>query len=53
MGAADVVPGVSGATIALILGLYPRLIDAAGNVGFRMVGRLRTRAFWRLAGALG
>lgn len=51
MGAADVVPGVSGATIALILGLYPRLIDAAGNVGVRMVGRLRTRAFWRLAGA--
>ena len=28
MGAADVVPGVSGATIALILGIYDRLIHA-------------------------
>ena len=28
MGAADVVPGVSGGTMALIFGIYPRLIDA-------------------------
>ncbi len=28
MGAADVVPGVSGGTMALILGIYQRLIDA-------------------------
>ena len=28
MGAADVVPGVSGGTMALILGIYTRLIDA-------------------------
>ncbi len=28
MGAADVVPGVSGGTMALILGIYPRLINA-------------------------
>ena len=28
MGTADVVPGVSGGTMALILGIYPRLIDA-------------------------
>lgn len=28
MGAADVVPGVSGGTIALLTGIYPRLIDA-------------------------
>ena len=27
MGAADVVPGVSGGTVALVLGIYPRLID--------------------------
>ena len=28
MGAADVVPGVSGGTMAFILGIYTRLIDA-------------------------
>ncbi len=27
MGSADVVPGVSGGTVALIVGIYPRLID--------------------------
>lgn len=31
MGAADVVPGVSGGTIALIVGIYPRLIRAIGS----------------------
>ncbi|MDP3541311.1 MAG: DUF368 domain-containing protein [Elusimicrobiota bacterium] len=30
MGAADVVPGISGGTIALIVGIYPRLILALG-----------------------
>ncbi|NIS04168.1 MAG: DUF368 domain-containing protein, partial [Gammaproteobacteria bacterium] len=28
MGAADVVPGVSGGTMALILGIYQRLLEA-------------------------
>ena len=28
MGAADVVPGVSGGTVALITGIYERLINA-------------------------
>lgn len=53
MGSADVVPGVSGGTVALILGIYPRLIDnvrrGAGALGsfarFRFsdgVVRLRT-----------
>jgi len=31
MGAAEVVPGVSGGTIALITGVYDRLIDTAGH----------------------
>ncbi|MYB07583.1 MAG: DUF368 domain-containing protein [Gemmatimonadetes bacterium] len=48
MGTADVVPGVSGGTMALILGLYPRLIDAVGNLGVGMLRRLRTRTFWAL-----
>lgn len=32
MGSADVVPGVSGGTMALILGIYTRLIDAIKSV---------------------
>ena len=32
MGSADVVPGVSGGTMALILGIYQRLIDAIKSV---------------------
>lgn len=33
MGAADVVPGVSGGTIAFITGVYTRLINALGSIG--------------------
>lgn len=51
MGAADAVPGVSGGTIALILGIYSRLIDAIGGVGAAMLRRVRTRSFWSLAAA--
>lgn len=53
MGAADAVPGVSGGTIALVLGIYQRLIDAIG-VFLKAPLHLRSaegRA--RLAGALG
>lgn len=32
MGAADVVPGVSGGTIALITGIYPKLLDAISKL---------------------
>ena len=32
MGCADVIPGVSGGTIALITGIYPRLIEAINSV---------------------
>ena len=51
MGAADVIPGVSGGTIALILGIYPRLIDAVGGLGTRLLRRVGSRSFWRLLGA--
>ena len=37
MGAADLVPGVSGGTIALITGIYTRLISAIANVGPRVM----------------
>lgn len=50
MGAADVVPGVSGGTMALITGIYEELIDTLGNIGFHLLGIWRRdgfRAFWR------
>lgn len=37
MGAADVVPGVSGGTMALILGIYKRLVDAIRGLHVRWV----------------
>lgn len=39
MGAADVVPGVSGGTVALVTGIYDRLVGAAHD-GARILGRL-------------
>jgi putative membrane protein len=45
MGSADVVPGVSGGTVALVCGIYARLIDAirdgARAAGWILQGRLR------------
>lgn len=39
MGAADIVPGVSGGTIALVLGIYERLIDSV-RAGSSALGRM-------------
>ncbi len=48
MGAADVIPGVSGGTMAFILGIYPRLVEAIR--AFDMVFlRLLARGEWRSA----
>jgi putative membrane protein len=49
MGAADVVPGVSGGTIALITGIYQRLINALVAWDREAAGLLLTgrwRVFW-------
>ncbi len=54
MGAADVVPGVSGGTIALVLGIYQKLIDTIRD-GARALGTLARgdlRGFWRRVVAL-
>lgn len=40
MGAADIVPGVSGGTIALISGIYERLIDAIGSLSLSFLAPL-------------
>ena len=48
MGAADVVPGVSGGTIALIVGIYEKLIEQV-RAGARALGSLAkgdVRTFW-------
>lgn len=46
MGLSDAVPGVSGGTMALVLGIYARLVDAVSGVGGAMLRRLRSRSFW-------
>jgi len=35
MGAADVVPGVSGGTIAFISGIYEELLDSISSISFK------------------
>ncbi len=57
MGLADVVPGVSGGTIALALGIHPRLVDVLHNIQFGLLrlvpgvasaqGRAKIAAEWR------
>lgn len=47
MGAADIIPGVSGGTVALVLGIYTRLVTAISHVDaalLRHVARLQWRS---------
>ncbi|MBX2845557.1 MAG: DUF368 domain-containing protein [Saprospiraceae bacterium] len=50
MGAADVVPGVSGGTIALITGIYEELINSIKNIQPNLITTWRKEgfsAFWK------
>lgn len=50
MGAANVIPGVSGGTIALLTGVYQRLIGALGSLGPGSLRQLLggdVRGFWQ------
>lgn len=50
MGAADVVPGVSGGTIAFISGIYEELLASISNVNFQLLKTLKTagiKAAWK------
>ena len=38
MGGADVVPGVSGGTIAFITGIYEELLDSINAINFKSLG---------------
>ena len=42
MGIADLIPGVSGGTIALIVGIYPKLIATLANLHPRQLLLLRS-----------
>jgi putative membrane protein len=46
MGAADAVPGVSGGTVALVMGVYRRLVTAISQVSLEALGELR-QGDWR------
>lgn len=48
MGAADVVPGVSGGTMAFILGIYDELLDAIHSIDLTFIRRILTFK-WREA----
>lgn len=50
MGGADVIPGVSGGTVALILGIYDRLVRAISRFDLQLLGYLRKRE-WSAAAA--
>ncbi len=50
MGAADVVPGVSGGTIAFISGIYEELIESISSVNFKTLKLLKSegiKAAWQ------
>jgi len=50
MGAADVVPGVSGGTVAFVTGIYEELISSINNVNLGLLKTLRTdgiKAAWK------
>ncbi len=45
MGASDVVPGVSGGTMAFILGIYEELIDAIKSIDLKVIRLILTLKF--------
>ena len=49
MGAADIIPGVSGGTIAFISGIYEELIETINKVNFEAIKKLKNngiKSFW-------
>ena len=49
MGAADVVPGVSGGTMALLLGIYPELLASLGALSDKALWQDAANLRWRSA----
>lgn len=48
MGAADVVPGVSGGTIAFITGIYEELVNTISNIDFSLIKAWKTGGFFSM-----
>ena len=49
MGIADAIPGVSGGTIALLLGIYEELISTISGLNFSLITKLKNsgfKSFW-------
>ena len=52
MGAADVVPGVSGGTIAFISGIYEELLTSVSSINISSLKLLKNKgfiSFWKAA----
>ena len=47
MGAADVIPGVSGGTMALITGIYRKLVFSLRCIGLGLLKSVLSAAYWR------
>lgn len=50
MGVADVIPGVSGGTIAFISGIYEELIGSIKSIdadAFKLLGQFHIKSFWK------
>ncbi|MCG8585325.1 MAG: DUF368 domain-containing protein, partial [Pirellulales bacterium] len=43
MGGADIIPGVSGGTVALIVGIYERLVTAISSFDLRLLSLIKKR----------
>ena len=48
MGGADVIPGVSGGTVALVVGIYERLVTAISHFDLQLLKHLSERQ-WKSA----
>ena len=44
MGAADIVPGVSGGTIAFITGIYEELLKSISSINFKIFSSLKDKS---------
>lgn len=50
MGIADAMPGISGGTIALLVGIYEELVNTISRLNFRIISEFRIRdfnSFWK------
>tara|TARA_B100000900_G_scaffold80330_2_gene64690 strand:+ start:4841 stop:5710 length:870 start_codon:yes stop_codon:yes gene_type:complete len=50
MGIADAMPGISGGTIALLVGIYEELIESIGGLNFSLFNEIKKngfRTFWK------